>query len=237
MAKVVKIKELPELGLDAPNLLHIQESYLRQVAHSKPFQAVKKSKSDVTATGAKWYRQKGTGRARQGERTNPHLYGGGLAFPPHHRIAKKKLNKRVRISALRSAVLAHIQSESVFCIQGKGFEDFSKTREVAAVLDTIEGRGRICLVLPSGTLAWRACSNIAMLRVISPDQLNVRDLVDSECVVFTTNALDEYKTQLLARNEPAEAELVEIIAEPEATEAAPQAVEAEDNGDAAGGEE
>ena len=82
---------LPELGLEEPNRLHIQESLLRQVAHGSPLTAKKKRKSDVRATSAKMYRQKGTGRARQGERTNPHFVGGGLAFPPTPRINRKPI--------------------------------------------------------------------------------------------------------------------------------------------------
>ncbi len=202
MAKVIKIKELPELNLDVVNMFHIQESYRRQIFHAKPVTASKKSKSDVRATSAKWFRQKGTGRARQGERTNPHLYGGGLAFPPHPRKRKKGLNKQVRISAVRSAVLAHIESESLFCIQGKEFESLEKTKAVAEVLGKIEGTGDVCLILTPGTNAWRSCRNLPMVRLISPQHVNVRDLVDSENVVFSKNALDEYKEMLKAKNIP-----------------------------------
>ena len=210
MAKVVRIKELPELNLDVVNMFHIQESYRRQIFHARPVTAKKKSKSDVRATSAKWFRQKGTGRARQGERTNPHLYGGGLAFPPHPRKRKKGLNKQVRISAVRSAVLAHLESESLFYIQGKEFDSLEKTKAIAEVLGKIEGTGDVCLVLTPGTNSWRSSRNLPMVRLISPQHVNVRDLVDSENVVFSKSALVEYKELLVAKNIPADDGAVEL---------------------------
>lgn len=202
MAKVIKIKELPELNLDQVNMYHILESYRRQVSHAKPVTAKKKSKSDVRATSAKWFRQKGTGRARQGERTNPHLYGGGLAFPPHPHKRKKGLNKQVRISAVRSAVLAHLDAGSLFYIQGKEFDSLAKTKEIAQVLGKVEGTGDVCLVLTPGSNAWRSSRNLPMVRLIGPEHLNVRDLVDSGSVVFAKSALDVYKELLKAKNIP-----------------------------------
>jgi large subunit ribosomal protein L4 len=197
MAKAVKIEALPELGLDEPNKLHIQESYLRQIAHGKPFTAKKKRKSDVAGTGAKIFRQKGTGRARQGERRNPHMTGGGLAFAPQPRLQLKRLNKRVRISALRSAVLWHVQQGSAYFVEGADFDALPKTKQVSMILDTIPGTGGdICLVLHKSALVWRSSRNLAGVRLITPDHLNVRDLVESENLVFAHSALEEYKLLL-----------------------------------------
>lgn len=196
MAKVVRIDALEELGLDEPNFLHIQESYVRQVAQGKPFMAKKKSKSEVAGTGAKMFRQKGTGRARQGGRRNPHMTGGGLAFAPHPREAVKGLNKRVRVSALRSAVLWHIQSGSAHCIEGADFDGFAKTKQVADVLHNVPGSGDICLVLLRDVLAWRSSRNIAGVRRLTPEGLNVRDLVDAGNLVFSFGALESYRRLL-----------------------------------------
>jgi large subunit ribosomal protein L4 len=202
VAKTVKIEALPELGLDVPNLLHIQESYLRQIAHSKPLTAKKKRKSDVAGTGAKLFRQKGTGRARQGERRNPHMTGGGLAFAPQPRTPRKRLNKRVRISALRSAVLWHIQQGSAYYVEGADFEQFAKTKQVAQLLDSVPGTGKLCLVLPRKSVIWRSSRNIGHVVLVSPLELNVRDLVESENLIFSASAIEEYKTFLKLQNEP-----------------------------------
>lgn len=193
MAKTVKLKALTELGLEEVNVLHIQESYLRQVSHGHPLTAKKKSKSDVRATGAKWYRQKGTGRARQGETTNPHLTGGGLAFPPRPRLPRKRLNKHVRRSALRSAILWHIQGESAHVIQGQDFLQITKTKQVGELLQKIASYETLCLVLPADAPVWQAARNLWNVRLIPPTSLNVRDLVESSHLVFTQNALDEFK--------------------------------------------
>ena len=202
MAKLVKIKEIPELQLEQPNLLHVQESYLRQVANGKPFTAKRKSKSDVTGTGAKWYRQKGTGRSRQGTRKNPHLTGGGLAFPPTPRHATKKLNKLVRISALRSAVLAHLQNGSVYSIQGADFDKLSKTKEVAEILNGVDAPGAICLVIRKDAPVWRSSVNLPMVQLVTPERLNVRNLVESESLVFAQSAFKAYSELLKLQNEP-----------------------------------
>lgn len=197
MAKTVKLKELTDLGLDQINRLHIQESYLRQSAHIRPLTAKKKSKSEVRATGAKWYRQKGTGRARQGETTNPHLTGGGLAFPPHPRRPRKRLNKHVRRSALRSAMLHHIRAGSATVVQGQDFLEIAKTKAVDAILKKVAGYESICLVLPADVAVWRAARNLWNVRLTTPAALCVRDLVECGQLVFAQGALDEFK-QILA---------------------------------------
>src|SRR5687767_5164641 len=127
MASTVKIDALPELLIERPNPLHIQESYLRQIANGTPFTASKKNKSRVSGSTAKIYRQKGTGRARQGERTNVHMRGGGLAFPPLPRLQTKRMNKHTRRSALRSAILHHVSGGSAWRIDGADFAGFEKT--------------------------------------------------------------------------------------------------------------
>jgi large subunit ribosomal protein L4 len=205
VAKAVKLKELPELGLTEPNLLHVQESYLRHVAHAKRPTAKKQRKSDVTATGAKWYRQKGTGRARQGARINPHMRGGGLAFPPRPIARSKRLNKHVRRSGLRSAVFHHVSQGSAYVVQGKDFDDIDKTKEVAAILGGIPG-GQISLVLRRGSAVWRSCRNIWNVRLLAPTQVNVRDLVETDCLVFAQSALDEYRALLKREVEPPDEE-------------------------------
>lgn len=206
MASLSKINALPELGLEEPNRLHIQESYLRQVAHGKPFTAKKKRKSDVHGTTAKPYRQKGTGRARQGPRTNPHFTGGGLAFAPQPRTPRKGLNKIVRRSALRSAVLWHVQGGSAWQIEGADFDGFDKTKRVAGLLSELLGTGTLTLVVSPGTLAQRSSRNLARVRLITPERVNVRDLVEVKNLVFAAGALDSFRAWLNAQNSPDEGE-------------------------------
>jgi large subunit ribosomal protein L4 len=205
MATLEALSELQELGLDEPNLHHISESYLRQVAHGSPLTAKKKRKSDVAMTTAKWYRQKGTGRARQGEKSNPHMYKGGRAFPPRPRLQRKGLNKHVRRSALRSAVLAHVQSGSAYLVRGGDFDGFSKTKQVAGVLSGVAAP-TLVLVVNAGAGAQLASRNLPHVRLLTPERINVRDLVESQALVFAETALDSYRQLLKANNHPAAAE-------------------------------
>jgi large subunit ribosomal protein L4 len=208
MATLIKIESFPELGLEQPNRLHIQESYLRQIANGTPHTAAKKNKARVKASSAKLYRQKGTGRARQGERTNPHMRGGGLAFPPRPRLQNKKLNKYVRRSALRSAVMWHVLNGSAFRIEGTDFGAFTKTKEVAGLLKTVENNGRVCLVVPTGADVNRACRNIGSVRLCRPEGLNVRDLIESTALVFDPDAFAAYNQIIKLQNTGPEGEEV-----------------------------
>jgi large subunit ribosomal protein L4 len=213
MAKATKLTELPELLISEPNMFHIQESYLRQMLSDRPLTAKKKNKSEVDATGAKWFRQKGTGRARQGEQTNPHMYGGGLAFPPTPRTPRKRINKQVRVSALRSAVLAHIKDESCYLIESKDFEQCAKTKDVAAQLSELAGS--ITLVIPQDAPVWRSSRNLLMVRQMTAHHLNVRDLVETDFLVFSASALDDYRALLKEQSIPLDELEVEVIVEDE----------------------
>jgi large subunit ribosomal protein L4 len=224
MANLKVLKKVEGLAVEEPNLLHIQESYLRQRAHAHPKTANKKSKSDVRATGAKWFRQKGTGRARQGEVTNPHLHGGGLAFAPKPRKPQKRLNRRIRRSALHSAVKLHLDNKSAFVLGGAGFKEIAKTKEVHELLVGKCGYEPVLLVLDEGNILWRAARNLGYARIVKPEFVNVRDLVESSFVVFDEDALVRFELHLQAANSA-----YEKTAAPEAV-----AVETEIAGEPAG---
>jgi large subunit ribosomal protein L4 len=232
MATTVKIESLPELLIEQVNPLHIQESYLRQIANGSPFTANKKNKSRVSGSTAKIYRQKGTGRARQGERTNVHMRGGGLAFPPMPRLQNKKLNKHVRRSALRSAVLHHIEGGSAWRIDGSDFVGFEKTKQAATLLEGVGAR-TVALVVPVGAGVERSCRNIAWVRVLTAETLNVRDLVESESLVFASDALDEYRQLLTLQNEPEDEETGADIPVRQTEDAGKNARATEDTGEGA----
>ncbi len=162
MAKAVKIEALPELGLDQPNKLHIQESYLRQIAHGKPFTAKKKRKSDVAGTGAKMFRQKGTGRARQGERRNPHMTGGGLAVraaaaPAAQAAEQARPRQRSALSGCcgmsSKAQPTSSKARTLMRCRRRSRSRCCWTRSPAPADD-------ICLVLHQGALVWRCSRNI-----------------------------------------------------------------------------
>src|SRR3954467_1852182 len=101
-----------------------------------------KTRGEVRGGGKKPYRQKGTGRARQGTRTAPHYRGGGAVFGPHPRSYEQRLPRKMRRLALRGALTAKLGDEAVKVIDTFALEAI-KTRDLAAVLGALEARGRI----------------------------------------------------------------------------------------------
>src|SRR5690606_31085822 len=98
-------------------------------------------------------------------------------------------------SALRSAVLHHINADSAFVIQGKDFDGFNKTKDVNGVLSGVDAR-TISLVVLSDNPVWLGARNLPFVRPVTPEHINVRDLVESEALVFSQSALDYYKDLL-----------------------------------------
>ncbi len=211
------LTEIPEVVVDKVNYGHISAAYRRQRVHAHPRMAKTKKKAEVRTSKAKWFRQKGTGRARQGARNNPHLRGGGVVFGPIPGQRTVGLNKRVRRSALLSALRYHLENESVKIIKGGEFEGYVKTRDAyAALLDSgFSGSGLV--VIPRGAPVTRALRNIAGINVLSPDRLNVGDLVDAHFIIFTERALADARQHLAGAAIPAESELTPVT-EPDSDE-------------------
>ncbi|MCD6283137.1 50S ribosomal protein L4 [bacterium] len=219
------LTEIPEVAVDKVNYGHISEAYRRQRVHAHPRMAKTKKKAEVKTSKAKWFRQKGTGRARQGARNNPHLRGGGVVFGPIPGQRTVGLNKRVRRSALLSALRYHLENESVKVIKGDEFDGYVKTRDAYAALLESGFSGSGLVIIPRGAPVARALRNIAGISVLAPDRLNVGDLVDAHFVIFTESALADARKHLAGAAIPAESELSPVV-EPDGGEAA----ETEDGG-------
>jgi len=195
-AKYQSLTEIPGVALGKVNYGHIALAYRRQRLHAHPRTAKTKKKSEIWMSSAKWFRQKGTGRARQGPRSNPHLRGGGVVFGPIPGQRTLRLNRKVRRNALLSALQHHLNNQSVKLLVGEEFEGFVKTKDAySALLDSgFSGRGLV--IVPQDALVWRALRNIAGITALPPDRLNVGDLVDAHFVIFTERALAEAQRHL-----------------------------------------
>jgi large subunit ribosomal protein L4 len=211
------IKTIPELTVDSINYDHISLAYRRQRILAAPRMAKTKKKAEVDLTSAKWFRQKGTGRARQGARSNPHMRGGGVVFGPIPGWRSSKLNRKVRRSALQSALLYHLEQGSVKMLKGAEFSDYLKTKDAynALLKSGFEGRGLVIVQREAPVL--RALRNISGITVLSPDRLNVGDLVNCNFIIFTEQAFEDARMHLsnsvdaaefsqIAAEEPSEAE-------------------------------
>jgi large subunit ribosomal protein L4 len=148
-----------------------------------------KTRGEVRGGGKKPYRQKGTGRARQGSRTAPHYRGGGAVFGPHPRSYEQRLPRKMKRLALRGALTAKLGDEAIKVIDAFGLEAI-RTRDLALVLGALEARGRVLVVAPGRDEKLElSARNLPTVEVILADSLNVVDLLKADLVLIEQPAL------------------------------------------------
>jgi large subunit ribosomal protein L4 len=148
-----------------------------------------KTRGEVRGGGKKPYRQKGTGRARQGTVTAPHYRGGGAVFGPHPRSYEQRLPRKMKRLALRGALTAKFDDAAIKVIDSFGLEAI-RTKELVGVLGALEANGRVLVVAPARdeTLELSA-RNLPRVEVILADSLNVVDLLKADLVLIEQPAL------------------------------------------------
>jgi large subunit ribosomal protein L4 len=162
-----------------------------------------KTRGDVSGGGRKPWRQKGTGRARQGSIRAPQWSGGGVAHGPHPRDHSMRVNKKMKRGALRSALTDALTSGKVSVVDELSFDE-PKTRRAAEVIEALELEGAVLLVLPgpsSDGIVERSFRNLASVRVAYVPGLAVYEVLAADRVLFTQGALDA----LEGGTQPAEA--------------------------------
>jgi len=148
-----------------------------------------KTRGEVRGGGKKPYRQKGTGRARQGTRTAPHYRGGGAVFGPHPRSYEQRLPRKMKRLALRGALTAKLGDEAVKVIDTFGL-DAVKTKDLVGVLGALEANGRVLVVAPGRDEKLElSARNLPTVEVILADSLNVVDLLRADVVLIEQPAL------------------------------------------------
>jgi len=148
-----------------------------------------KTRGEVRGGGKKPYRQKGTGRARQGTRTAPHYRGGGAVFGPHPRSYEQRLPRKMKRLALRGALTAKLGDEAIKVIDAFGL-DAIKTRDLAGVLGALEAHGRVLVVTPGRDERLElSARNLPTVEILLADSLNVVDLLKADVVLIEQPAL------------------------------------------------
>jgi large subunit ribosomal protein L4 len=151
-----------------------------------------KTRGEVSGGGRKPWRQKGTGRSRQGSNRAPQWAGGGIVHGPQPRDHDMRVNKKMKRGALRSALTDALVSGKLAVVQDLEFDE-PKTKSAAAVLDTLELEGKVLLVLPapsdSGAVE-RSFRNIRDVRVAYARSLGVYEVIAADHLVLTEGALD-----------------------------------------------
>jgi large subunit ribosomal protein L4 len=166
-----------------------QEAAARQGTHST------KTRGDVRGGGRKPYRQKGTGRARQGSVRAPQFAGGGVVHGPHPRSYEQRTPKKMKAAALRGALSDRARHGRVHVVAGLVDGETPKTKAALAALNAVTGApGANVLVVTTGAdqVTRLSLRNVPGVHLLADGQLNTRDVLVSDHVVFTREALDSF---------------------------------------------
>ena len=182
--------ELPDSLFAAPvNEALVHQAVVRQLAAGRIGTADTQTRAEVAGGGRKPWRQKGTGRARQGSRRAPQWRGGGVIFGPHPRGHEPRMPARMRRAALRGVLSAKRSDGALRVVEGFDLDEM-KTRAFIAHLAAWKAEGKVLLVLASrDQRVERSCANVREVRVLLADSLNVVDLLEADTVIFTRDAL------------------------------------------------
>lgn len=186
---------LPEELFGQPVHEHLMWlSVKRHLGNQRQGNAKVKAKGEVSGGGRKPFKQKGTGRARQGSNTSPLMPGGGRAFGPKPRSYRSEMPRKQRRAALVSALSQRASENAIMVIDSLAF-DVPKTATVAALLKKLGlyGKRTLLVVDQADERVWKSCRNVKNLNTTLAHQLNAYDLLSSEAVVFTAPGLERVK--------------------------------------------
>jgi large subunit ribosomal protein L4 len=183
--------DLPEdvFGVEV-NVGLMHQAYVRQMANARQGTHSTQTRSSVNRTKSKWYRQKGTGRARHGSRNAPIFVGGGVAHGPKPRDYSKKMPKKMRRQALRCALSALLADDQLIVVD-KLEVDKARTRDMVEVLQNLVGESSVLILLPAGNEnVQRSTRNIDNAMTLPVTYLNIRDLLKHDKVILPLDALE-----------------------------------------------
>lgn len=189
--EVVSETELaPELFETVVRTTLLKQALVRQLANARQGNHKTKTRSEVRGGGRKPWRQKGTGRARQGTIRAPHWVGGGTVFGPTPRSYRQKMPRRMRRMAVRSALSAQAREGRILVLDELNLPE-AKTRLMAQALTAlgVQGKRTLLVYKEKHDAAARAASNLPRLKLLNWAYLNVRDLLYSDAVIITLEAL------------------------------------------------
>ena len=188
--------ELPEKIFAARvNIPLMHQVVVAQRAAARQGTHATKTRGMVSGGGKKPYRQKGTGRARQGSTRAPQFTGGGTVHGPQPRDYSQRTPKKMKAAALRGALSDRAASERLYVVSGFIEGDAPKTKEALAALAKVtDGATRNVLVVTTqdDEVTWKSLRNVPFVHLLAEDQLNTYDVLASDHVVFTEAALSAF---------------------------------------------
>ncbi len=196
----VRTVDLPAKIFEAPvNIDLMHQAYVRQMANARLGTHDTKTRSEVAGGGRKPWRQKGTGRARQGSTRSAQWVGGGKVHTPHPRSYRLEMPKKMRRAALRSALSVKASEAGIVVL-----DDFSlteaKTRLMAQAIKRLVGEATALILIPekndSYELVIRSAHNLPEAKTLLANYLNIRDLFGYDKVIMPLKALDVLESYL-----------------------------------------
>ena len=186
--------ELPEAIFDAQaNIPLMHQVVVAQLAAARQGSHSTKTRADVRGGGRKPYRQKGTGRARQGSTRAPQFAGGGVVHGPQPRSYAQRTTKKMKAAALRGALSDRARNGRIHVVASLFNGDVPSTKTAIAVLAGLSERKHVLVVAQRGDeMTWKSLRNAERVHLLYADQLNTYDVLVSDDVVFTRGALDDF---------------------------------------------
>ncbi len=196
----IKQAELPAAIFEAKvNVDLMHQAYQRQMANGRLGTADTKTRGEVAGGGAKPWKQKGTGRARQGSTISAQWVGGGRIHTPHPRKYTQAMPKKMRQAALRSALSVKAADSEIVLVDDLKLDDL-KTKLFALALNGLVGESSVLVLLPAKDEAYekvtRVAGNIPDAKILLASYVNIRDLLSYEKVVMTLKTLDVLSAHL-----------------------------------------
>jgi large subunit ribosomal protein L4 len=183
--------ELPAQVFEAPiNSALMHQALVRQLANARQGTHKAMTRSEVNRSKAKWYRQKGTGRARHGSRNAPIFVGGGVAHGPKPRSYRQQMPRKMRRAALRSALSVKAADAQIVLLDELRLEQ-PKTREFVAILERLAvSDSALVLLAEQDEVVQKSARNVPNVKTLRASYLNIRDLLGYENVVIPLDSLD-----------------------------------------------
>lgn len=190
----IRTVELPSQIFEAPiNIDLMHQAYVRQMANARLGTHKTKTRGEVSGGGRKPWKQKGTGRARQGSTRAVQWVGGGRAHAPKPRDYTQAMPRKMRRAALRSALSAKVADQGIVILDELSVAE-PKTRLMAQALDRLVGESTALILIPEKTVAYdtviRSANNLPYTKTLMASYLNIIDLLGYDKVVMPLKALD-----------------------------------------------
>ncbi|TYL51427.1 50S ribosomal protein L4 [Nocardioides sp. BGMRC 2183] len=193
MAEIVSVEFPAEIFGVEPNIPLIHQVVVAQQAAARQGTHATKTRGEVRGGGRKPYKQKGTGRARQGSTRAPQFAGGGAVHGPQPRDYSQRTPKKMKAAALRGALSDRATNERIHVVESLVTGEVPSTKSALAALFELTDRRKFLVVLErTDTVTWLSLRNAPEVHLVAVDQVNTYDVLASDDVVFSKAAYDAF---------------------------------------------